>query len=737
MSDLLRSAFSYFTQASPTTTVSGCKTDHPLVGTAVEVGGLRLKIRSLLAEGGYALVFSAQDAQGNWFALKRQLAADREAANAIIREIRFLRELTGHPAIIRYVQAAHLGPQESGHGRAEFLMLTELCSGGSVVEFLQKKDFTSSQVMKIFYAACSAVRHMHTRNPPITHRDIKVENLLFDSCGFVKLCDFGSATTETFQPDDLWSALQRTQLEEELARHTTPMYRAPELLDLYSNFPIGPPQDIWALGCILFYLCYRKHPFEDSAKLRIINAKYVLPEVETGYNMFHPLIQTTLQVDPRRRPLASDLCERAGALAAAMGVDLTKPVEGLDLPQLAPTASVNATAGQVQRELASHSTEISKNMQSPRLPSAAAHRADHVHEQTAQQQASAMLGAIKGQGMTWLKNIKDRTTAMAQTVQSTYGGRGPDVSFVTSRLVIAPLAEGIPEALASQAEDAMRLSILEQARGQFAIYNLSQRRLRCDYSNRSSETPMPPLGSGITPTLNMLMSVCRNMALFLRQKATNFVVITGPEAQCVLMASVMLLYSGVVEKPLSAIELVCEKRNIPILPPSYHRQLDILRTIVSTDRENLRAMVHNRRVLLDSILISPTPTFNRSRTGCRPIVEIYSAGNKLWTTGKDYEELQSFELPESSKVDLNLGHVPVADDVQVVVYHARWTKMQNRMQQHLMFSASFHANFIDPHTHILEMGRADLDISPDDEGKFGEPFRVGIRVISKMLDRGF
>uniref|UniRef100_A0A914ZQD2 J domain-containing protein n=2 Tax=Parascaris TaxID=6254 RepID=A0A914ZQD2_PARUN len=63
--------------------------------------------------------------------------------------------------------------------------------------------------------------------------------------------------------------------------------------------------------------------------------------------------------------------------------------------------------------------------------------------------------------------------------------------------------------------------------------------------------------------------------------------------------------------------------------------------------------------------------------------------------------------------------------------------MQNRMQQHLMFSASFHANFIDPHTHILEMGRADLDISPDDEGKFGEPFRVGIRVHIEDVDRGF
>ncbi len=81
--------------------------------------------------GGYALVFASTDAHGNWYALKRQLAADREAVDAIVREIRTLRQLTGHPAIIRFVQAASLSPQESGHGRAEFLLLTELCSGNN------------------------------------------------------------------------------------------------------------------------------------------------------------------------------------------------------------------------------------------------------------------------------------------------------------------------------------------------------------------------------------------------------------------------------------------------------------------------------------------------------------------------------------------------------------------------------------------------------------------------------
>lgn len=41
-------------------------------------------------------------------------------------------------------------------------------------------------------------------------------------------------------------------------------------------------------------------------------------------------------------------------------------------------------------------------------------------------------------------------------------------------------------------------------------------------------------------------------------------------------------------------------------------------------------------------------------------------------------------------------------------------KMQGRMQQHLMFSLSFHANFIDPNTHMLEFSRGDLDFQSDD-----------------------
>jgi len=66
---------------------------------------------------------------------------------------------------------------------------------------------------------------------------------------------FVSFSSYLVDPD--WSASQRGLLEEEMAKHTTPMYRAPEMVDMWSNFPITTAADIWALGCVLYVLCYQ------------------------------------------------------------------------------------------------------------------------------------------------------------------------------------------------------------------------------------------------------------------------------------------------------------------------------------------------------------------------------------------------------------------------------------------------------------------------------------------------
>lgn len=68
------------------------------------------------------------------------------------------------------------------------------------------------------------------------------------------------------------------------------MYRAPEMLDTWSNSEVGVKVDIWSLGCILYILCYRKHPFEDSSKLRIINANFQIPN-DPKYKCFQDLIK--------------------------------------------------------------------------------------------------------------------------------------------------------------------------------------------------------------------------------------------------------------------------------------------------------------------------------------------------------------------------------------------------------------------------------------------------------------
>lgn len=89
-------------------------------------------------------------------------------------------------------------------------------------------------VIRVFYQACRAVQHLHVQEPPINHRDIKVsslhlanksnflnyfflflnqiENFLLGCDGVLKLCDFGSATTISHEPDFNWSAQQRDLL---------------------------------------------------------------------------------------------------------------------------------------------------------------------------------------------------------------------------------------------------------------------------------------------------------------------------------------------------------------------------------------------------------------------------------------------------------------------------------------------------------------------------------------------
>jgi len=92
----------------------------------------------------------------------------------------------------------------------------------------------------------------------IAHRDIKVENILLCNKKF-KLADFGSAST--VQLTDFSRQERVAEAFEEFEKHTTLMYRPPEMIDKYKGFPVTTQADVWMLGCVLFSLCFFQHPF--------------------------------------------------------------------------------------------------------------------------------------------------------------------------------------------------------------------------------------------------------------------------------------------------------------------------------------------------------------------------------------------------------------------------------------------------------------------------------------------
>lgn len=78
------------------------------------------------------------------------------------------------------------------------LMVLELCEGGTLFDLLKRYNenrLNERQVLVVLRQVVAAIKYLHSQNPPIQHRDLKVENILLHQKVF-KLCDFGSASTE-------------------------------------------------------------------------------------------------------------------------------------------------------------------------------------------------------------------------------------------------------------------------------------------------------------------------------------------------------------------------------------------------------------------------------------------------------------------------------------------------------------------------------------------------------------
>jgi len=285
----------------------------------------RFTILGPVSTGGQAAVFTAHDAEtGAVVVLKRSVARSREQLERASVEVALLKACQ-HPNIVQAV-AASTSPAAEGTVVSLYM---EHCAGGHLLAYAQarlaqQRPLTEPEIMRLFVQACRAVEHLHRFAPPVAHRDVKLENLLLGGGPenrVVKLCDFGSVTTKRWT---CATAQERAQLEEEVERYTTPCYRAPELVDLYSKHVVSEQVDIWALGCALYALAYNQHAFGDGSKLAILNGK-VAPLSEPYYSdEFRAYFFWLLDANPDTRPRAGDVCDDVDAL---LGNKIKTPAE--------------------------------------------------------------------------------------------------------------------------------------------------------------------------------------------------------------------------------------------------------------------------------------------------------------------------------------------------------------------------------------------------------------------------
>ncbi|XP_034155056.2 cyclin-G-associated kinase isoform X1 [Pangasianodon hypophthalmus] len=683
---------------------------HDFVGQVVELGDTKLRIKRVIAEGGYAFVYEAQDLGNNRdYALKRLLSNEEEKNKAIIQEVCFMKKLSGHPNVVQFCSAASISKEESDTGQAEFLILTELCKG-QLVDFVKKVELKGAMscdtVLKLFYQTCRAVQHMHKQKPPIIHRDLKIENLLISQQGTIKLCDFGSATTVTHYPDYSWSAHKRSMVEDEITRNTTPAYRTPEMIDLYSNFPINEKQDIWALGCILYLLCFKQHPFEDGAKLSIVNCKYSFPENESRYAVFHQLIRSMLKVNPEERLSITELVNQLQEIAAARNVNPKSPVTEL-LEQ-------NGGFG---------------NAAPPLTHTNNAHPAG-VYGADPDQGMGGFLDILKGGTERFLTNIKDTSSKVIQSVAS-YAKGDLDLSYITSRIAVMSFpAEGVESAIKNNIED-VRLYLDSRHAGHYAVYNLSRRSYRpVRFHNRVWECGWQVRRA---PTLTSLYSVCKNMHQWLKQDQRNICIVhclDGRAASAVAVCS-FLCFCRLFSTAEAAVYMFSMKRCPPGITPSHKRYIEYMCDMMAEEP----IIPHSKPIMLRSIVMTPVPLFNKQRNGCRPFCEVYVGDERVATTSQEYDRMRDFKI-EDGRAEIPLN-VLVQGDVLVVIYHARATlggRLQAKMASMKMFQIQFHTGFVPRNATTVKFAKYDLDAC-DIQEKYPDLFQVNLDVEVEPRDR--
>ena len=128
------------------------------------------------------------------------------------------------------------------------LYIMELCQGGDLLQYVKRRKKLDEAIAKfLFRQIIVGIGYLHKKG--IIHRDIKLENILIDNEGCIKIADFG--ISKEIKPG-------ATIKEKHICG--TPAYMAPEMIRK-GNIKYDGSVDVWAAGVVLFVMVYGHLPF--------------------------------------------------------------------------------------------------------------------------------------------------------------------------------------------------------------------------------------------------------------------------------------------------------------------------------------------------------------------------------------------------------------------------------------------------------------------------------------------
>ncbi|XP_077428368.1 serine/threonine-protein kinase WNK3 isoform X4 [Vanacampus margaritifer] len=226
---------------------------------ATSPGGRFLKFDIELGRGAFKTVYKGLDTE-TWVEVAWCELQDRKLTKA--EQQRFKEEaemLKGlqHPNIVRFYDSW----ESVLRGKKCIVLVTELMTSGTLKTYLKRFKVMKPKVLRSWCRQILKGLHfLHTRTPPIVHRDLKCDNIFITGpTGSVKIGDLGLAT------------LMRTSFAKSVIG--TPEFMAPEMYEEHYDESV----DVYAFGMCMLEMATSEYPYSECQ-----NAAQIYRKVTSG-----------------------------------------------------------------------------------------------------------------------------------------------------------------------------------------------------------------------------------------------------------------------------------------------------------------------------------------------------------------------------------------------------------------------------------------------------------------------